>query len=205
MGAYGFCSGLGQAPIGSKSTYRPWNSGSSLVQISIIALRRSSVSLPRVRGSVPWFSISSRFQPTPTPKIVLPPDTRSRLATSLAVTIGSLSTIRATPVPSSNFSVAAAVAVRVMKGSRVLQYFRGSSPPLGQGDFRLRGMWVCSATNRESKPRSSMAVARAPGAIPSSVTNVEIPNFISSLKHTEQVRHQLTYLTDFQTSEVQGH
>jgi hypothetical protein len=25
------------------------------------------------------------------------------------------------------------------------------------------------------------------------------------LNHTEQVRHQLAYLTDFQTSEVQGH
>src|SRR3712207_7244502 len=65
--------------MGSKSTYRPWNSGSSLVQISIIARRRSSVSLPRVLGSVPWFSISSRFQPTPTPKTARPPETRSRL------------------------------------------------------------------------------------------------------------------------------
>ena len=56
---------------------------------------------------------------------------------------------------------------------------------------------MCSAMNSESKPRSSIALASAPGAIPSSVTNVEIPNFISSLNHIEQVRHQLAYLTDF--------
>jgi hypothetical protein len=48
-------------------------------------------------------------------------------------------------------------------------------------------MWVCSAINKESKPRSSIALARAPGAIPSSVTNVEIPNFMASLNHTERV------------------
>jgi hypothetical protein len=48
-------------------------------------------------------------------------------------------------------------------------------------------MWVCSAINKESKPRSSIALARALGAIPSSVTNVEIPNFISSLNHTEKI------------------
>src|SRR5919199_5695369 len=48
-------------------------------------------------------------------------------------------------------------------------------------------MWVCSAINKESKPRSSIALARAPGAIPSSVTNVEIPNFMPSLNHTERV------------------
>src|SRR4028118_966223 len=46
-------------------------------------------------------------------------------------------------------------------------------------------MWVCSAMNRESKPRSSIDLARSPGAIPSSVTNVEMPNFMSSLNHTE--------------------
>ena len=48
---------------------------------------------------------------------------------------------------------------------------------------------MCSAMNRESKPHSSIALASAPGAIPSSVTNVEIPNFIFSLNHTEQVRY----------------
>jgi hypothetical protein len=64
---------------------------------------------------------------------------------------------------------------------------------------------MCSAMNRESKPRSSIPLARAPGAIPSSVTNVEIPNFIFSLNHTEQVRYLHACPTDFQTSEVQGH
>ncbi len=46
---------------------------------------------------------------------------------------------------------------------------------------------MCSAINKESKPRSSIALARVPGAIPSSVTNVEIPNFMPSLNHTERV------------------
>jgi hypothetical protein len=50
-------------------------------------------------------------------------------------------------------------------------------------------MWVCSAMNKESKPRSSIALARAPGAIPSSVTNVEMPNFMSLLNHTERKGH----------------
>src|SRR3712207_1743774 len=45
-------------------------------------------------------------------------------------------------------------------------------------------MWVCSAMNSESKPRSSSAPARGPGAMPSSVTNVEMPNFILLLNHT---------------------
>jgi hypothetical protein len=66
-------------------------------------------------------------------------------------------------------------------------------------------MWVCSAMNRESKPRSSIALARAPGAIPSSVTNVEIPNFISSLNHTEQLGQMHAYLIYFRTSEAQYH
>jgi hypothetical protein len=48
-------------------------------------------------------------------------------------------------------------------------------------------MWVCSATNKESKLRSSIALASAPGAIPSSVTNVEMPNFMSLLNHTEMI------------------
>src|SRR5215217_9336485 len=45
-------------------------------------------------------------------------------------------------------------------------------------------MCVCSAINKESKPCSSIAVARTPGAIPSSVTNVEMPHFASLLCHT---------------------
>jgi hypothetical protein len=61
-------------------------------------------------------------------------------------------------------------------------------------------MWVCSAINKESKPRSSIAVARAPGAIPSSVTNVEMPNFISSLNHTERKGQQHTSQSVFKPS-----
>jgi hypothetical protein len=66
-------------------------------------------------------------------------------------------------------------------------------------------MWVCSAINKESKPRSSIALATVPGAIPSSVTNVAIPNLISSLNHTEQLGQMHAYLIDFGTSEAQDH
>src|SRR5213593_2027989 len=39
-------------------------------------------------------------------------------------------------------------------------------------------MCECSARNSESKPRSSSAAPSTSGRMPSSVTNVEIPNFI---------------------------
>jgi site-specific DNA recombinase len=76
---------------------------------------------------VTWFGgrsvgsseLISRFQPTPTPKTNLPPETRSRLATSLAVVMVSRSITRATPVPTSSRSVAPAAAVSITNGSRV--------------------------------------------------------------------------------------
>ena len=55
---------------------------------------------------------------------------------------------------------------------------------------------MCSAMNSESKPRSSIAWARAPGAIPSSVTNVEMPNFMPSLNHTEGQASMDDFLAD---------
>ena len=70
---------------------------SSSVQIAFIASTRSRMRRKRVAGSVPWLRISSRFQPAPTPKIRRPPDSRSTLATSLAVTIGSRSMTRQMP------------------------------------------------------------------------------------------------------------
>src|SRR5574340_163663 len=44
-------------------------------------------------------------------------------------------------------------------------------------------MCECSARNSESKPRSSSALPSASGRIPSSVTNVAIPNFMSPSNH----------------------
>ena len=66
-GGCGFCTGFGQDQIGSKLTNSPWNSASSSLQISFIARTRSRSSRQRVWKSVPWFSISSTFQPPPMP------------------------------------------------------------------------------------------------------------------------------------------
>ena len=83
----------------------------------------------RVRGSVPWLAISSRFQPAPTPNSKRPPDRWSTLATSLAVMIGSRSTTRQMPLPTRRCEVAAAAAVSATNRSYVCAYLRGSSPP----------------------------------------------------------------------------
>ena len=78
---------------------------------------RSRASLWRVANTVPWFSISSWFQPLPTPKTKRPPDTWSIDATSFAVWIGSRCAIRQTPVPIFSVFVATAAAVSVTNGS----------------------------------------------------------------------------------------
>ncbi len=85
----------------------------------------------RVDGSVPWFRISSMFQPAPTPNRKRPPDRWSSVATSLAVTMGSRSITRQTPVPSLRRSVTAATAPSATNGSSVWLYSGGSSPPPG--------------------------------------------------------------------------
>ena len=69
------------------------------VQICFNAASCSSISAPRVVGSVPWLRISSRFHPTPTPKATRPSDTRSRLATCFAVWMTSRWGSSAIPVP----------------------------------------------------------------------------------------------------------
>jgi hypothetical protein len=98
----------------------------------------------RRAGSTPWWDISSSFQPTPIPNTKRPPDSTSRLATALAVTMGSRCATRQIPVPSWMRSVTAAAAVRARNGSCVRLYSSGSSPPAGYGVRRLTGMWVCS-------------------------------------------------------------
>ena len=85
------------------------------------------------RRSVPWFSISSRFQPPPTPNRNRPPERRSTVATSLAVTIGSRSTTRQMPVPSRSRSVQAATAPRTTKGSGVSAELLGDVAAAGVG------------------------------------------------------------------------
>jgi hypothetical protein len=117
IGGWGSWTGFGHDQIGSKSTYLPWYSGSSWVQIAFIASTRSRNTPKRSAGSVPWFSISSRFQPAPTPNRNRPPLNRSTLATSLAVTIGSRSITRHSPVPTRSRSVAAAACRQAVNGS----------------------------------------------------------------------------------------
>ena len=126
--------------------------------------------------STPWFSISSRFQPKPTPKVKRPADTVSRLATALAVASGSCWATRQMPVPTRRRSVTEAAAARATKGSRHRRYCSGSSAsPVGGGVSRLVGMWVCSGTHRESKPRSSAARASSATAMERSVAKMVTP------------------------------
>ena len=129
----------------------------------------------RVAGSVPWWRISSSFQPPPTPKRKRPPDSRSMLATSLAVMIGSRSTTRQMPVPTLSVSVAAAATVSATNGSYVREYSRGSSPPTGYGVARDAGMWVCSVKKSDSKPRSCTIRASVAGSALSSVGKTPMP------------------------------
>ena len=82
-----------------------------------MASTRSRMSRQRLFQAVPWFSISSAFQPPPTPKSTRPPESRSSVATSLAVTIGSRSITRQMPVPSLRRRVAPAAAIKAMNGS----------------------------------------------------------------------------------------
>ena len=117
MGGCGCCTGLGSAQIVSNRTSSPWNSGSGFVQISFIARTRSRRSFQRVLNTVPWFSISSAFQPPPMPNRKRPPERRSSVATSLAVVIGSRSMTRQIPVPSLSRLVAAAATVSARNGS----------------------------------------------------------------------------------------
>jgi hypothetical protein len=130
---------------------------------------RSPASRTRVRGSVPWLRISSRFQPIPTPNSNRPPLRWSTLATSLAVTIGSRSITRQTPLPIRSRLVASAAAVNATNRSYVCQYFCGSCAPPGQGVSRLAGMCVCSANQSAVWPRSSTRRAISPGRRPSCV------------------------------------
>ena len=82
-----------------------------------MASTRSRITSKRDLNSVPWSAISSAFQPAPIPKRKRPPETWSRVATALAVWIGSRWTTRHTPVPTCSVVVTAAAAASVTNGS----------------------------------------------------------------------------------------
>ena len=84
-----------------------------------MARMRSRITPKRCVGSVPWLAVSGSFQPAPTPNSTRPPDSKSTLATSLAVSIGSRSGTRQMPVPTSSRSDASAAAVIATNGSSV--------------------------------------------------------------------------------------
>ena len=60
-------------------------------------------------------------------------------------------------------------------------YSLGSGPPAGQGVSRLAGIWVCSGTHRDSKPRSSQATANSAAGMVYSVLKLKIPSCIRPL------------------------
>src|SRR3989441_3810841 len=135
----------------------------------------SSSRLKRVLNSVPWCSISSAFQPPPSPNSKRPCESRSRLATDLAVVIVSRSMIKQIPVPTRSVFVAAAAAVSATKGSRVCLYCSGSCWPPANGLRRLVGMCVCSGTHSDSKLRASASRASSSMRIAYSVAKMQTP------------------------------
>jgi hypothetical protein len=104
----GHRSGFGNMTIGSKSMSSPWYSGSSSANITRSASTDSRIRRKRRDGSVPWFSISSMFQPPPTPMATRPPERASSDATDLANWMMSRWATSAMPKPS------VIVSVRVM-------------------------------------------------------------------------------------------
>ena len=89
----------------------------------------------------------------------------SKVEISLARIIGSLSTTSAIPVANLIFLVEAAIAPKVMKGSKVCEYSLGKSPPPGNGVSLLTGICVCSGRKIDSNPLASASCARMIGLI----------------------------------------
>ena len=78
---------------------------------------RSRASLWRLSKAVPWFSISSWFQPLPTPNRKRPWESWSIVDTTLAVTMGSRCVSRAMPVPTLSLVVTVAAVFSTRNGS----------------------------------------------------------------------------------------
>jgi lathosterol oxidase len=87
-----------------------------LVEVLVVA-DLTQYTVHRLFHAVPWLAISSAFQPPPMPKSTRPPDSRSRVAISFAVTMGSRSITRQMPVPRRSRLVAPAADMRATKGS----------------------------------------------------------------------------------------
>jgi hypothetical protein len=117
IGGQGFCTGLGQAKLGEKSTNSPWYSACFSVHSACIASMRSRSTFQRRSNAVPWCSISSAFQPPPTPNRKRPFESWSSEATILAVWIGSRWMSRHTPVASLIVRVTLAALASATKGS----------------------------------------------------------------------------------------
>ncbi len=81
-------------------------------------------------------------------------------------------------MPSRIVSVTAAAAARLVNGSAMYLKYSGISPPPGKGVARLAGMWVCSVTHIDSRPRASTSFARTSGMIMPSTLWLTIPSFI---------------------------
>src|SRR5262245_17285292 len=77
----------------------------------------SSKKRPRSAHATPTASSSSRIHPVPTPRITLPPDRASRVATSLAKTIGFRVGVARTVVPIATVLVIELTKASVMRAS----------------------------------------------------------------------------------------
>ena len=73
-GGQGRWIGLGHDQLGGTRTCSPANEATSSAHRRGMASTCSRARPRRVRGSTPWLSISSSFQPTPMPKTNRPPE-----------------------------------------------------------------------------------------------------------------------------------
>ena len=113
----------------------------------MLSLRRP----PRSSKRTPVELNSSATQPAPTPAISRPPDSRSSVASSRAISTGGLSAIMLTLVPSSTRSVTAATYDSAIHGSGIGSYGCGLSS----------GVTTRSLNQTEWKPtRSASSAAR---------------------------------------------
>ena len=90
---------------------------------------RSRVTFQRSLNGVPWFSISSAFQPAPTPRKKRPPEMLSSEAAVFASVSGWCSVTRQIAGPTSSVVVAVRAAVAATDMSCECQYSLGKSPP----------------------------------------------------------------------------
>ena len=72
--------------------------------------------------------------------------------------------------------VADAAAPSATSGSRQRRYSSASSAsPVGGGVRRLTGMWVCSGSHSDCRPRASASRASSTMSMLTSVANIVIP------------------------------